>query len=58
MGPPRDVADDDGLIELETSVLDGLDAADDADAPDGTLPLTAARRRRALDDVADLLGGV
>jgi hypothetical protein len=33
------------LGALETEVLDALDAADDAEAPSGTRPLSAARRR-------------
>jgi hypothetical protein len=48
----RDRLDRDAELEdLETAVLDGLDAADDAEAPAGTSPLSAARRRRALSDL-------
>lgn len=47
--------DIDDLEDLESAVLDGLEAADDAEAPEGTVPLAAARRRRSLDDVARLL---
>jgi hypothetical protein len=48
--------DIDDLDDLESAVLDGLEAADDADAPEGTASLAAARRRRSMDDVAKLLG--
>lgn len=44
------------LQALERDVLDGLDVADDADAPPGTRPLSAARRRRSLLTAVDLLG--
>jgi hypothetical protein len=37
------------------SVLDGLDVADDVDAPAGTFTLSAVRRRRAARDVEGLL---
>jgi hypothetical protein len=47
---------DEDLQALESAVLDGLDAAEDADAPPGTVPLSAAHRRRALDETARLLG--
>ncbi len=45
----------DDVEDLETVVLDGLDAADD-ETPAGTVPISAARRRRACDHVAGLLG--
>jgi hypothetical protein len=54
VGRPDDIAADDDLVDLETTVLDGLDAADGADAPAGTVALDAARRR-ASDDIAGLL---
>jgi hypothetical protein len=41
--------------ELEDEILDALDAADDADAPPGAAPLSAAQRRRALDQVLGLV---
>ncbi len=49
--------DIDDLDDLESSVLDGLDAADDAEAPPGTLSLSAARRRRGLVETVRLLDG-
>ena len=43
--------------DLENAVLDALEEADDgADAPPGTVPLSAARRRRCLDEVRGLVG--
>ncbi len=42
--------------ELENDALDALDEADDeADAPAGTVALTAARRRRSLEQVLALM---
>ncbi len=49
-------SDRDDLDDLESDVLDGLDTLDDQ-APPGTIPLARARRRRAADHVAGLLGG-
>ena len=46
--------DIDDVEDLETVVLDGLDATDDG-APVGTVPISVARRRRAADHVAGLL---
>ena len=48
--------DIDDLEDLEGAVLDGLDAADEADVPEGTVSLVAARRRRSLEETARLLG--
>ena len=47
--------DIDDLEALESEVLDALDAADDAEAPPGTLPLSAARRRRSLAETVKFL---
>jgi len=47
--------DIDDLEQLESDVLDRLDAADDT-APEGTIPLSRARRR-AADRVAGMLDG-
>jgi hypothetical protein len=41
--------------ELENQILDSLDAADDALTPPSTVPLSAAQRRRALDQVLGLI---
>ena len=46
---------DDSPEDLETAVLDGLERADDADAPAGTVPLSALRRARTLAEVDRLL---
>jgi hypothetical protein len=48
--------DIDDLEDLEGQVLDQLEAADEADVPAGTVSLSAARRRRGLEEVARLLG--
>ena len=48
--------DIDELEDLEGQVLDQLEAADEAEVPEGTQSLSAARRRRGLDEVARLLG--
>lgn len=46
-----------GSTDLETAVLDALDKADDAtDAASGALSFSAARRRRSMDEVLDLIG--
>jgi hypothetical protein len=47
--------DIDDLEALESDVLDALDAADDAEAPPGTLPLSAARRRRSMAETVKFL---
>jgi hypothetical protein len=47
--------DIDDLEALESEVLAALEAADDADAPPGTLPLSAARRRRSVAETAKFL---
>jgi hypothetical protein len=58
MGPHfDDDGDDADRLGLESAVLDALDAADDEEVPDGVASLWTARRRRAADDVAGLLGG-
>jgi hypothetical protein len=51
------VGDDDEqeLADLESAVLDQLETADD-EAPEGTVPLEAARRRRAQQQLARILG--
>ena len=49
--------DIDDMENLEGAVLDGLEAADETDVPEGTVSLMAARRRRGLDEAARLLGG-
>jgi hypothetical protein len=47
----------DDPADLENAVLDALEEADDAaDAPPGTVPLSAARRHRSLDEVQRLIG--
>jgi len=46
--------DIDDVEDLETVVLNGLDAADDGAAA-GTVPISVARRRRGADQLAGLL---
>jgi hypothetical protein len=49
--------DDEELEALERAVLDQLDDAEDNEAPPGTRPLSAARRRRSLERAAGAVGG-
>ena len=57
MGWRSDCRDDVERVGLEADVFDGLERAEDAEAPPGTVGLWAARRRRALDDVMAVLDG-
>lgn len=47
--------DRDDVDELEAEALDQLEATEDAESPEGTASLAAARRRRSLRDVGELL---